>query len=168
MWVKYDKVLNLNGSRNLSLRGKSVILSSLGMSKIWYVGSVLPIDTNIMDKFQSRPFKFIWKNKVECLKRECLYNLYEEEGINLVNIECKLKAFLVVHLCSLLYGSYRKWHDFAMYWLKIDLRKYISPDICINSILSGDVKSDFYDMTIMYFKDLMGKNGDLHNRTVTY
>ena len=94
VWIKYEKVLNLNGNRNLRLRGKSVILSTLGMRKIWYVGSVLPIDKNIIDKFQSKAFKFIWNNKVECLKRECLYNLYKEGGgINLVKIECKLKAF---------------------------------------------------------------------------
>ena len=48
-----------------------------------------------------------------------------------------------------------------MYWLKIDLRKYISPDIHINSIPSGDVKSDFYDMDVMYFKELMNCNIDL-------
>ena len=134
---------------------------------MWYVGSVFPIDSNIIDKFQSRAFKFVWNNRVECLKRECLYNLYEAGGINLINIECKLKAFSVVHLCNFLYGSYRKWHDFAMYWLKIDLSKYLSSDICINSSPSGDVKPAFYDKAIMYFKELMSKDSNLDLKIVT-
>ena len=133
------------------------------MSKLWYVGPVFPIDKNVIDKFQSRAFKFVWNNKVECLKRECLYNEYG--GINLINIECKLKAFLVLHVCNFLY--YRKWHDFTLYWLKIDLRKYLSSAIHSNSLPSGAVKSVFYDMSIMYFKELMSKNSDLDLKTVT-
>ena len=167
VWVKCDKVLNLNSNRNLRLRGKSVILSSLAMSKLWHVGAVFPIHKNVIDKFQSRAFKFVWNNKVECLKRESLYNEYEDGGINLINIECKLKAFLVLHVCKFLYGDYRKWHDFALYWLKIDLREYLSSDIHINSLLSGAVKSVFYDMASMYFKEIMSKNNDLDFKTVT-
>ena len=45
-----------------------MILSSLAMSKLWYVCAAFPIDKNIIDKFQNRAFKFVWNKKAEYFK----------------------------------------------------------------------------------------------------
>ena len=36
---KFIKVLHLNSSHNLKLKGKSVLLNCSALSKLWYVGS---------------------------------------------------------------------------------------------------------------------------------
>ena len=41
---KFDKVINLNKTRNLRLKGESIILNVLGLSKLWYVGAVYSLD----------------------------------------------------------------------------------------------------------------------------
>ena len=42
LYSKFDKVINLNKKRNFRLKGKSIILNVLGVSKLWYVGAVYP------------------------------------------------------------------------------------------------------------------------------
>ena len=124
--VKFEKVLNLNRLRNLRLCGKTVLLNSLGMSKLWYAGSVLPLPSDYLTKFRSKVFKFIWSDKTECVKREVLYNSCEDGGLNLTHIDSKLKAFSIAHLIDFIYGPYKKSKDFVMYWLRLDLRVYLN------------------------------------------
>ena len=71
---KFTKVININKSIYLHFKGKSVLLNSLAMSKIWYTSSVFPMNSEFITKFKSEMFSFIWGDKPECIKREVLYN----------------------------------------------------------------------------------------------
>ena len=152
---KFKKVVNMNKSRNLKLKGKSVLLNSLAMSKIWYVASVFPLSTIFLCNFKSEMFSFIWSDKPECIKREALYNDYKNGGIKLVNIELKVKAFLIIHICDLIYGDFKKWKSFALYWLKLDLRNFLSSDLTSNNIPCSMFKPTFYLHALKAFEDFL-------------
>ena len=166
--TKFEKVINLNKLRNLRLYGKSVLLNSLGMSKLWYAGSVLPLPTGFLQKFQSRAFKFIWSDKTEYLKREVLYNACQEGGLNLTDINSKIKAFSIFHLIDFLFGSYRKWMDFTMYWLRLDLRSYLSNHRVDNRFPTSLERPMFYKIALNNFKEFLklNPNADLKNLKV--
>ena len=68
---------------------------------------------------------------------------------------------LFIH--RLLYGSHCKWKNFAMYWLKLDLREYLSQDVVLNSSLDSIEKPVFYANALAAFKDLskLDKSFDL-------
>ena len=158
--TKFGKIINLNKLRNLRLYGKSVLLNSLGMSKLWYAGSVLPLPTDFLQKFQSKAFKFIWSDKTQGLKREVLYNTCQEGGINLTDINSKIKAFSIFYLIDFMFGSYRKWMDFTMYWLRLDLRLYLSDRRFDNRFPTSLEKPVFYKIALNNFKEFLKLNPD--------
>ena len=166
--VKFEKVLNLNRLRNLRLYGKTVLLNSLGMSKLWYAGSVLPLPSDYLTKFRSKVFKFIWSDKTECVKREVLYNSCEDGGLNLTHIDSKLKAFSIAHLIDFIYAPYKKWKDFVMYWLRLDLRVYLNNSTYDNRFPATLDKPLFYDLALQNFKEFLKlqPNADLKNLNV--
>ena len=95
VWRKFWNVIKLNKLRDLRLFGKGVIINTLALSKLWYVVAVFPIDNDFIHKFKSEMFSSLWGGKTECLKRGVLYNKEVEGGINLVDIEIKLKLFIL-------------------------------------------------------------------------
>ena len=166
VFQKFQNSIALNSKRNLKLRGKSVLLNSLALSKIWYVVGVFDMDQRTLERIQKVVFNFIWSNKTECIKREVLYNTCQDGGIGLTNVLVKQQAFLIKHVCSLLYGPYRKWHDFALYWLKLDLRKYLKPDMLINRPYSLS-KPSFYVQVLDAFKIFIAIEPDFDPLTIS-
>ena len=150
------------------MKGKSIILNVLGLSKLWYVGAVYPLDKNFLCKFEKLLFHFLWNNKTECLKREMLYNSFADGGISLTNIECKLKAFSAMHIHRLLYASHCKWKNFAMYWLKLDLREYLSQDVALNSSPYSIEKPVFYANALAALKDLSKLDKSFDFKSMTF
>ena len=148
---KFQGSVDLNRNRDLKLRGKAVILNTLCLSKIWYVAGVLPIGNEVLRKIDNICFKFVWSKKVECLKRKSLYNDVTEGGLGLMNVKVKHQAFSVKHILSLIYGPYRKWHDLALYWLRLDLREYLDAKFQINRPYSM-IRPEFYNSALKAFK----------------
>ena len=168
VYAKFEKVISLNKTRNLRLRGKSIILNILGLSKLWYVGAVYPLEYDLLCKFEKLMFNFLWNNKTECLKREVLYNSYLDGGVALANIECKIKAFLVMHIYRFLHSSHCKWKNFAMYWLKLDLRDHLPTNVNLNNSPYSIIKPVFYDNALTAFKELLKIAKSLDFKTVTF
>ena len=51
--------------------------------------------------------------------------IFKGGGINLVSADLKFKAMSIMHICRLVngvHGAYARWMDFAIYWLKLDLK----------------------------------------------
>ena len=147
--------INFNRSRMLKLKGKAVLLNSMILSKLWYSSAVLPIGKDMIVNINKECFSFLWgKNKSEWLKRQVLYNKIEDGGLNLVNVEYKIKSFLVIHICSLLVKPYKKWQGFARFWLKFDLRQYFQ-DFNINSFPGSLIRPSFYEHALSAFKEFL-------------
>ncbi len=121
---KFVSVLTDWKSRNLSLKGKAVIVNTLALSKVFYVGSVVLMPKEYFDCFEKKVFNFIWGNKPEAVCRNTMYNKCINGGIGLINVKVKLQALLVVHLVKFIKGTDAKWSFFTRYWLGLYLRKY--------------------------------------------
>ena len=59
-----EKTLNNWKRRKLTLLGKINIVKSVGLSKLIYNASVLPVPTNFCDQVNKVTFNFIWDNKI--------------------------------------------------------------------------------------------------------
>ena len=78
--------------RKLTIFGKTCVINSLAISKLIYVGSVLPIpEDSLIKKIKSSIFNFIW-DKRDRIKRDTIIGNVEDGGIGLVDVELKLKA----------------------------------------------------------------------------
>lgn len=71
---------------------KTCIVSSLAISKLIYVGSILPLpNQDFLKKIKCSIFNFIW-NKRDRIKRDTIIGKIEDGGVGLVEIELKLKV----------------------------------------------------------------------------
>lgn len=78
--------------RKLTIFGKACIVNSLAISKIIYVGSILPMpDPEYIKQLKKSIFNFIW-NKRDRIKRDTVIGRQEDGGIGVVDIESKFKA----------------------------------------------------------------------------
>ena len=123
---KFKRVLADWGNRSLSLHGKAVMLNSMAISKLMYVGAVIPLSRDYLHSFNSLMHKFLWGNKPEAVARNVLINKCIKGGLELVHIGTKLKALRCMHAKQLIFGSSAKWCFFARYWIGMYLRKYNS------------------------------------------
>ena len=144
---KFVTALNDFKGRNLSFRGRAIISDVMGASKIWYLGWFLAMPDKWLKSFNSQLFKFIWKDKVETIKRDTMINMYFEGGAGVVDIESKLHAERIMHVKSLIYGDYAKWHSFAIYWIGYDIRK-LKPEFASNLLPHSVFRPPFYDNVV--------------------
>ena len=89
---KIENLLELRCLRKLTLKGKILIVNSLAISQLLYVGTVLYTPKWVIDKYNTMIKAFIWGNKPAKVKYSCLINTVERGGLRLQDIETKLKA----------------------------------------------------------------------------
>ena len=96
--------LDIWKSRNLILFGKVLIIKSLGLglSQLVYSASNLNVPIDFINDTRKKLFSFLWKNKKDKIKRECLYQDYGKGGIRMPNLDLMLKALRLVWLPRLL------------------------------------------------------------------
>ena len=103
--IKIQKLqtnLDLWKSRNLTLFGKVLIIKSLGLSQLVYSASDLNVPIDFINDNRKKLFSFLWKNKKDKIKRECLYQDYGKGGIRMPNLDLMLKALRLAWLPRLL------------------------------------------------------------------
>lgn len=150
--VRFEKCLNICKTRNIPIKGKSLIINVLACSKLWYTGSVLIPPPFHVKQFNKMIYHFLWKNKVEMLSRKSMELSFLEGGQNIINIENKLKAFLLKHIQQIIDDREVKWKYFAIYWLGFSLREF-RPDFKSLKIPHSDHIPTFYKKCLEIFKD---------------
>ena len=86
------KSLNNLKDRHLSYRGKVKAISSIALSKLWYVGTNVPISPNVLFVVNSLIFNFFWNDSTERIKRNVLYLPKAMGGLDLPCVSLKLLA----------------------------------------------------------------------------
>jgi hypothetical protein len=73
--------------RDLTLRGRSIIAKTYGLSQIIYSLHVCTVEKEDINNIERAYFKFLWGNKPERISRAKLKNSLEEGGINAPDIK---------------------------------------------------------------------------------
>ena len=82
-----EKTLNNWKRRKLTLLGKNNIVKSVGLSKLIYNASVLPVPNNFCDQVNKVTFNFIWDNKIATIIGE-----RKNGGLNMIDFTLMNKA----------------------------------------------------------------------------
>lgn len=96
-----DKIINeINywDRNNISMYGKTIIANTLLCSKIWYNVQIMDLEDFNIQELNDIIFKFIWANKRELVKRNKVREPFSKGGLNVINIENKIKAFKIQHV----------------------------------------------------------------------
>ena len=60
-----DRVFVSWQHRRLSYRGRALVACMLGVSRFWYLGSTVPVDSHLAPRISRSVFSFIWDYKRE-------------------------------------------------------------------------------------------------------
>ena len=87
-----EKILNSWKRRKLTLLGKINIVKSLGLSKLIYNASVLPVPENFSKRVDKTILDFIWDNKPHKIKTKTLIGDRNVGGLKMSEFESMNKA----------------------------------------------------------------------------
>ena len=78
---KLQTHLDMWSSRRLTLFGKVLIIKGLGLSQILYSASNINVPKDRAKTVKGKLFSFLWNKKRDKIKRESLYQIYDNGGI---------------------------------------------------------------------------------------
>ena len=82
---KMENNVKIQNQRHLSLKGKTIIINIILLSKLWYVCSVFPIPRDLLSEINKIIFKILWNNKKpEPIARETLFLPRERGGLGIL------------------------------------------------------------------------------------
>ena len=102
---KMKTKLNLWFSRDLTLYGKSLLATTLGVSQLVYAASMLSVPNSVIKIVQAELFNFLWKNKKDKIKRWVMYQPLAEGGLNFVNFPVVVKSLRLPWISRFLSNS---------------------------------------------------------------
>ena len=121
---KFTKCINIWKHRNIpSLKQRAYVLNTYGLSKLWYIGQVLPISATFVSKFEVQIKKFIWRGRLEKLALPELSNFENLGGLKLFDIKIRT-GLLYMKQCFSLLQSDSNSYSHIKYWLGIELRQW--------------------------------------------
>jgi hypothetical protein len=166
---KFQNVLNFSKlSGGLTLKQKSIIVSTFACSMIWYTGSVFTMPKLYLDQFQFAIVKFLWpRAHYEPIVRSVQYLPFRSGGLAVVNVKIKLYALYIKHLCNYIQDSGVNWSAYSNYWCALHFRKF-NVNLWSNSSHHSSKLSPFYNDVVKIF-DIFHKrfpNFDLSNPSV--
>ena len=155
---KITKTLLLWKSRHLSLVSKSHIINLLACSQLWYTATVTELPKHYQTLINRALFQFLWNSKFEPLARAVCINALQDGGLNITQLECKVKALRIQHIQKLIDDEYSaKWKLFARYWIGLQLRSF-NPNLGLNVYTHTLYTPPFYKKCITYFKTFHDNN----------
>ena len=95
-------------SRNLTLLGKALIIKSLELSQLVHSVSNINVPSACITATSKKLFSFLWNNKRDRIKRDCLYQDYKMGGICMPDVYLMTKGLCLAWLPRLLNTAKQK------------------------------------------------------------
>lgn len=87
---KIKCIVNMWKQRHLTLTGRAVVISSLLVSRIWYVLAVSSIPNDILNELKQICINFLWDSKSHLIKYDTVIGTKHDGGLNFQDIFLKL------------------------------------------------------------------------------
>ena len=116
---KLKSKTDLLKTRNLSLRGKVILLNSVTLSKIWYLASIITMPNWAFINIEKIIFKFLWGDTGnEPIKRQTLYLPIHKGGLGLLHPKHHSQALRLKNFFKIVDPNKTDlWICYARYWL---------------------------------------------------
>ena len=107
--LNLEKTLNTWKRRNLTLYGKINIVKTLGISKLIYSASVLPVPDHYIQEINKLIFDFIWAGKPPKIKRNTLIGKIKDGGLKMCDFKIMEKALKIAWVNRIQDDSQASW-----------------------------------------------------------
>ena len=84
----------LLSGRSFSLYQRAVIINSLILSKVWYVAHTYPLPRKYSNLIHKEIFEFLWKSKLNPIKRDVIFQDKTKGGLGVFNVSLKSQCIL--------------------------------------------------------------------------
>ena len=105
--------------RELSFKGKALVINGLLTSTLWYNATTLPVPSWAITKIEQTIYNFFWSNKRHLVNKDILALPVQHGGFNIPRIEIKIQALRLNTLRRLLTKEDAHWKHFAGYFLRV-------------------------------------------------
>ena len=99
------------------------VINALALSRIWYVGSLIPTPQWVINQLNSLVFSFFWKGKKDLVARRVVCLPIPAGGFGVVNIAFKIASLHALWVKRLVTSSH-PWRFFLFDWFP-DHRNYL-------------------------------------------
>ena len=112
--------------RPLSLRGKTIIVNTVALSKIWFIASLLQLPKWALKQIEKHIYAFVWENKgMEPIQRKTLYLPTDQGGLGILHPLLQCQALTIKYYLFITDQNKQiTWLQFARYWMSLRLAKY--------------------------------------------
>ena len=94
-------------TRDLTLFGRTMLVKTLGISKLVYAASMLCVPEMVIKTVQAKILKFLWKNKKDKVKRSVLYQPLSHGGLNFPNFNSHSDKIIALELARQVFKLYK-------------------------------------------------------------
>ena len=99
---KMRRALDRWRGRGLSIWGRVLIIKVLGVSNFEYLARVIPLPRSTLKKFERLVWTFVWKGRIEPVKRRTCQLSVVEGGLGMVDMKLRARALRVDNLLKIL------------------------------------------------------------------
>jgi hypothetical protein len=151
---KVESIFNLWCLRNITLKGKVVVVNNLAVSQMLYVGTVIEPPKWAITKFRDLSKQFIWNKKPPKVKYSCLISSIAEGGLKLQDIDSKIKSLKVKWIEKIIDK------EFNAPW-KAYLSSFFNEEICKLPYCNLENK-DYPVIKDEFYKSMLSTWSELH------
>ena len=168
-----EECAKTQSQRNLSLKGKTVVINTLILSKLWFMANVFPIPKDLIPEINKIIFGYLWKGSAaEPIARETLFLPRDRGGLGILVPLIQGQALRIKYLLQLAkqdnnniwtylgrYWVSSKIHNFTPHWQF--LRSNVIPKNYDSYV--PDCYSDILPLTKDNIKDILKKEATTKN-----
>ena len=121
-FIKIKHILDSWKQRNLTYRGKILILKTLVISKLAYTAQIVPCPYDCLNAYDKLFQKFLWGSKAK-VKKENMINPIQDGGLGMTDIHTQFMSFYLKWLFTFLSRKESevktgKWNILFAYWIE--------------------------------------------------
>ncbi len=152
---------NAHRFRNLSLKGKALVLNMLILSRAWHTGTVLPLPASKATEIERIVFDFLWAGSAQSnpVRRQTIYQLRDKGGLALKSPQMMQKALQLKFMRDILNEQNRSsWLQFPRYWIGLRLSAqnptwhFLGQYPRLNTITTPHKSNPVYDQLLQSFR----------------
>ena len=133
--------------RSLTFSGKTLVLNSLILSKLWYTASVIEMPTWVLRDVRNMMFSFFWSGKAERVQRITLTLPLNEGGYGLADPKCKTLSLHAMWVKRFLASS-GKWKSLFSFFFQKHLGDSAQTVLSSPGYYPAGLLPPFYDSVL--------------------
>ena len=139
-------------SRDLTLKGKILIIKTFLLSQINYELEMNPIPKHIMKEIDKILWNFLWDGKQPLVNKQTMCLYIENGGMNMINLNSFIGANHIKFIHKIVNSEMQHWNMIGKHWLKHFDKTYGSKNFLYNS---SSLKGLTINFQSQFYKDII-------------